>query len=54
MHDVHIRQELLTKQCPDIHQQRLTSLMVATSALLEGDTLFLTSLGRAFAWEDGF
>ncbi|WP_298715898.1 IS4 family transposase [uncultured Oceanisphaera sp.] len=47
MRDVHILQELLAKQCPEIHQKRLTSLMVATSALLEGDTLSLTALGRS-------
>ena len=46
MRDVHILQELLAQQCPDIHKKRLTSLMVATSALLEGDTLSLTALGR--------
>lgn len=47
MRDVHILQELLTQQCPEIHKKRLTSLMVATSALLEGDTLSLTALGRS-------
>lgn len=47
MRDVHILQELLAQQCPEIHKKRLTSLMVATSALLEGDALSLTALGRS-------
>jgi len=49
MRDVHILQELLAQHCPEIHKKRLNSLMAATSALLEGDTLSLTGLGRHIA-----
>ena len=47
MQDVHILQELLAQPCSEIQKKRLTSLMVATSALLEGNALFLTTLGVA-------
>ncbi|WP_335912385.1 MULTISPECIES: IS4 family transposase [Shewanella] len=46
MRDVHILHDLLKKQCPQIHQKRLNSLMVATEALLDGNQLSLTQLGR--------
>ncbi|MEM5733079.1 hypothetical protein AAEI00_15355, partial [Shewanella algae] len=46
MRDVHILYDLLKKQCPQIHQKRLNSLMVATEALLDGNQLSLTQLGR--------
>lgn len=46
MCDVHILHDLLKKQCPQIHQKRLNSLMVATEALLDGNQLSLTRLGR--------
>lgn len=46
MRDIHILHDLLKKQCPQIHQKRLNSLMVATEALLDGNQLSLTQLGR--------
>ena len=46
MRDVHILHDLLKKQCPQIHQERLNSLMVATEALLDGNQLSLTQLSR--------
>lgn len=46
MHDIHILHDLLKKQCPAIHARRLSSLMAATRALLDGQQLSLTQLGR--------
>jgi hypothetical protein len=46
MRDIHILHDLLKNQCPQIHQKRLNALMVATEALLDGNQLSLTQLGR--------
>ncbi|MCE9684612.1 IS4 family transposase [Shewanella sp. AS16] len=46
MRDIRILHDLLKKQCPQIHQKRLNSLVVATEALLDGNQLSLTQLGR--------
>ena len=46
MRDITIIHDLLAKQCPNIHQKRLNSLMVATESLLDGNQLSLTELGR--------
>ncbi|ROQ25782.1 DDE family transposase [Gallaecimonas pentaromativorans] len=46
MHDIRILHDLLKKQCPAIHAKRLSSLMTATRALLDGQQLSLTQLGR--------
>ncbi|ABE54758.1 transposase, IS4 family [Shewanella denitrificans OS217] len=46
MRDIHILHDLIKKQCPQIHQKRLNSLMVATESLLDGNQLSLTQLGR--------
>ena len=46
MRDIDILHDLLKKQCPQIHQKRLNSLMVATESLLDGNQLSLTQLGR--------
>lgn len=46
MRDIDILHDLLKKQCPQIHQKRLNSLMVATDSLLDGNQLSLTQLGR--------
>jgi hypothetical protein len=46
MRDIHILHDLIKKQCPQIHQKRLNSLMVVTESLLDGHQLSLTQLGR--------
>ena len=46
MHDIAILQDLLKKQCPEIHAKRLDSLMLATSSLLDGYQLSRTELSR--------
>lgn len=46
MRDIDILHDLLKKQCPQIHQKRLNSLMVATESLLDGNQLSFTQLGR--------
>ena len=46
MYDIAILQDLLKKQCPEVHAKRLDSLMLATSSLLDGYQLSLTELGR--------
>lgn len=45
MCNIHILHDLLKKQCHQIHQKRLNSLMVATKFLLDGNQLSLTQLG---------
>ena len=47
MRETQILHQLLAQQCPEIHKKRLNSLMVATTALLDGDALSLTELGRS-------
>ena len=49
MRDIHILHDLLKKQCPNLHAKRLSSLMVATQSLLDGQQLSLTELGRNIA-----
>ncbi|WP_334020824.1 IS4 family transposase [Alteromonas sp. S015] len=46
MRDISILHDLLKNQCPNLHQKRLSSLMVAVQALLDGQQLSLTELGR--------
>jgi len=41
--------KLLTDSCPDIHQKRHSSLLVGVAALLQGDKLTVTGLGRSVA-----
>ncbi|WP_026972033.1 IS4 family transposase [Aliagarivorans marinus] len=47
MREVQILHEMLADQCPSINKKRLNSLMLATQALLDGDSLSLTELGRS-------
>ncbi|GAC33157.1 hypothetical protein GPLA_2252 [Paraglaciecola polaris LMG 21857] len=49
MRDIDILQALLAKQCPNLHAKGLSSLMVATQSLLDGQQLSLTELGRNIA-----
>ncbi|RCU50569.1 IS4 family transposase [Corallincola holothuriorum] len=46
MREVQILHQMLAQQCPQIHKKRLSSLIVATQSLLDGDSLSLTELGR--------
>ncbi len=46
MRDITILHDLLQFQCPNLHQKRLCSLMVAVKSLLDGQQLSLTELGR--------
>lgn len=46
MHALNVLHKKLKQACPDIHQNRLTILMLATQALLIGQRLSLTKLGR--------
>ncbi len=46
MRDISILHDLLKKQCPNLHTKRLSSLMVASQSLLDGQQLSLTELGR--------
>ena len=46
MRDISILHDLLKNQCPNLHQKRLSSLMVAVQSLLDGQQLSLTELGR--------
>ncbi len=46
MRDTNTLHDLLKKQCPNLHQKRLTTLMVAVNALLDGQQLSLAELGR--------
>ncbi|RCU43292.1 IS4 family transposase [Corallincola holothuriorum] len=46
MRKIQILHQMLAQQCQQIHKKRLSSLMVATQSLLDGDSLSLTELGR--------
>ena len=46
MRDISILHDLLKNQCPNLHQKRLSSLMVAVQSLLDGQQLSLNELGR--------
>lgn len=46
MREFQILHQSLLKYCPELHKKRLDTLMVACRALLESDTLTLTTLGR--------
>lgn len=46
MRDITILHDLLKNQCPNLHQKRLSSLMIAVQSLLDGQQLSLTELGR--------
>ncbi|BBO28132.1 iso-IS10R ORF [Alteromonas sp. I4] len=46
MRDISILHDLLKNQCPNLHQKRLSFLMVAVQSLLDGQQLSLTELGR--------
>ena len=46
MRDISILHDLPKNQCPNLHQKRLSSLMVAVQSLLDGQQLSLTELGR--------
>jgi len=46
MHALKVLHKKLKQTCPDIHQKRLTILVNATQALLAGQRLSLTQLGR--------
>ena len=46
MHALKVLHKKLEQACPFIHQKRLTILLLATHALLEGQRLSLTQLGR--------
>ncbi|TCI01138.1 hypothetical protein EZV61_19060 [Corallincola luteus] len=47
MREVQILHQMLAQQCPQIHKKRLSSLIVATQSLFDGDRLSLTELGRS-------
>ncbi|MBT0124313.1 transposase, partial [Vibrio campbellii] len=47
MRDIQILQQTIENQCPEIHKKRLSSLMLATKAVLDGSALTLTKIGRA-------
>ncbi|QJR79951.1 hypothetical protein CA267_003695 [Alteromonas pelagimontana] len=49
MRDITILHDLLHFQCPNLHQKRLNSLMLAVKSLLDGQQLSLTELGRNIA-----
>jgi len=44
MRNIDILHDLLKKQCPQIHQKRLNSLMVATESLLDGNQDKMTDI----------
>jgi hypothetical protein len=46
MRDISILHDLLKNQCANLHQKRLSSLMVAVQSFLDGQQLSLTELGR--------
>lgn len=46
MHVLKVLHKKLKQACPYIHQKRLTILVLATQALLVGQRLSLTQLGR--------
>ncbi len=39
MRDISILHDLLKKQCPNLHAKRLSSPMIATQSLLDGQQL---------------
>jgi len=47
MHAVKIVHQILSKSCPHIHVTRLTALVDVVAALVTGQTLTVTGLGRA-------
>jgi hypothetical protein len=47
MHATKMLQQMLTKNCPDIHAVRLSALMDNIAGLVHGQTLTVTGLGRA-------
>ncbi|MCE2597373.1 hypothetical protein K6Y31_21615 [Motilimonas cestriensis] len=47
MRELNIIHQQLQNQCPFIHKKRLQSLIDSTQALLQGDRLTLTQLGRS-------
>jgi hypothetical protein len=47
MHAIKIGHQLLRKNCPDIHKNRLSALMNVVESLMHGQTLTVTGLGRA-------
>ncbi len=47
MRELNIINQQLQNQCPFIHKKRLQSLIDSTQALLNGDRLTLTQLGRS-------
>ena len=47
MHAVKIVHQILSKSCPQIHVNRLTALTDVVDALVRGQTLTVTGLGRA-------
>ena len=49
MHAIKVLHKKITKTCPSIHKKRLNILMLATQALLTGQRLSLTQLGRQLA-----
>jgi hypothetical protein len=49
MHALKVLHKKLKLACPAIHQKRLTTLILATQALLIGQRLSLTQLGRCLA-----
>ncbi len=46
MRDINILHQMILNNCPQIHQKRLQSLMLATETLLNDNQLSLTELGR--------
>lgn len=46
MRDIDMLHDLLKKQCPQINQKRLNSLIIATKSLLDGNQLSLKHLER--------
>jgi len=51
MHATKILQQNLQKNCPHIHASRLTALVDVVEALVQGQTLTVTGLGRSLPRE---
>ena len=47
MHAMRMLHQMLNKNVPQIHTSRLTALMDVVGALIEGQTLTVTGLGRS-------
>ena len=47
MRDIQILQQTIENQCHEIHKKQLSSLILATKAVLDGSDITLTKIGRA-------